>query len=202
MTEPVAATPPGPALLGPAPLGPAPLRLHIGGHEVRPGWRIVDVEARPEVDHVTSCTDLTSFAADSVEEIYASHILEHLDHQAEILQALREFHRVLRPGGRCCIAVPDFEELCRLFLDVRLTSIERWRIMVLVFGGQKSPHDFHKVGLTYDFLKHLLAQCGFSTIERVADFGLFNDASTARIVLPGRPDLLNLNYSLNVVTAK
>jgi predicted SAM-dependent methyltransferase len=52
--------------------------------------------------------------------IYASHLLEHLPHRSKVGNALREWRRVLRPGGEIMISVSDFEVLCRLFL--RLTE--------------------------------------------------------------------------------
>ncbi len=56
------------------------------------------------------------FPDGSVDAVYHSHFLEHLDRPiAE--QFLREVRRVLRPGGIHRIAVPDFEKACREYLQ-------------------------------------------------------------------------------------
>lgn len=180
-----------------------PLRLHIGGRVRKPGWQIFDIDPRPEVDFVGSCTDLSQFADASVADIYASHVLEHLSFMGDVGQAIREFFRVLVPGGRCFIAVPDFEELCRLFVRPDLSLQQRWTVMNLMFGGHSSPHDIHKCGLTREFLKAHARNAGFTMIERVDQFGLFDDASTARIADDGDSDALrNARYSLNVILYK
>lgn len=177
---------------GPAAQEP-PLRLHIGGTAALPGWKILNVQPGPEVDYVGDCRDLGQFADASVDEIYASHVVEHVP-LAELPSTLAGFWRVLKPGGRALISVPDLDVLARLFLDNRGRTADRIMIMRMMFGGQTHAHDFHFVGLAYDMLAELLRGAGFSRIERVEDFGLFSDTSTLRF--QGVP------ISLNVVAWK
>ncbi len=171
-----------------------PLRLHIGGHEKKEGWKILNIQPGANVDFVGNCSDLGQFADGSVAEIYASHVLEHVGYQSAVARTLAGFHRVLKPGGKAMIGVPDFELLCRLFLDPRATPNERFEVMRMIFGGQMDEHDFHCVGLSYEFLSHYLLRAGFSRIERVEDFGLFRDSSVF--------EYLGRKTSLNVVAHK
>lgn len=170
------------------------LRLHVGGREVKEGWKILNAQAGEGVDYVGDCADLGRFPDGSVEEIYASHVLEHLGYHSHLPRTLKEFHRVLRPGGIARISVPDFEVLCRLFLDPAATLEERFHCMRIVFGGQLDEYDFHRVGLTHEFLSRYLYAAGFSRVERVTRFGLFRDAS--ELVMRGQL------ISLNVVAYK
>lgn len=167
-----------------------PLRLHIGGKTPDPGWKIVDTLPGPHVDYVSSCTDLSVFANESVSEIYASHVLEHLGYQAELMCALREFHRVLEPGAPLRVSVPDLQTLCSLFVDEGLNTAERFHVMRMMFGGQLDAVDYHKVGLDQEFLAGYLASTGFIDIKRVPTFGLFEDTST--LVFRDRAISLNL----------
>lgn len=56
------------------------------------------------------------FEAGSVDAVYHSHVLEHLDRDA-VPGFLREIARVLRPGGIQRIVVPDLEGIVRDYLD-------------------------------------------------------------------------------------
>ncbi|HRH82576.1 MAG TPA: methyltransferase domain-containing protein [Thiobacillaceae bacterium] len=159
---------------------PERLRLHIGGRQPKPGWKILNIQAGPDVDYVGDCTSLAQFADGSVAEVYASHVYEHLGFRGELPQALREVWRVLEPGGVFRISVPDFECLCRLFVDPNTPRDKKFSLMMHVFGAQEDPHDFHKVGLTQDFLVAMLQRAGFSRLRRVKEFGLFNDYSSYR----------------------
>jgi predicted SAM-dependent methyltransferase len=161
-------------------MGTEELKLHIGGQQPLPGWKIFDAKPGPDVDYVGDCTDLGRFADGSVTEIYASHVLEHLAYADRLPRALAEFHRVLAAEGRLLVSVPDFEVLCRLFLDPRRSRRERFLLMRMAFGGQQDPHDFHCVGLTFEFLCEYLATAGFSEVVRVEEFDLFADSSAQR----------------------
>ncbi|MGE3333269.1 MAG: methyltransferase domain-containing protein [Rhodospirillaceae bacterium] len=170
---------------------PGGLKLHIGGKERREGWTVLDIAPAPHVDMVGDCKDLTALPGGSCAEIYASHVLEHLAYDGEVQQALREFHRVLAPGGRVRISVPDMEVLCRLFLLPNMDFQHRYHVMRSLFGGRTSPHDVHYTGMFYEYLGAMMHGAGFRDIERVTEFGEFQDNSALRA--PG-----NVLISLNV----
>jgi predicted SAM-dependent methyltransferase len=156
------------------------LRLNIGGTERRDGWTILNIEPGPIVDVVGPCDDLSQFANDSVAEIYASHVYEHLSHNCECRRALTEAHRVLVPGGQLRISVPDFELLCRMYLHTSLGVLDRWKVMEMIFGGQLDAHDFHRIGMSWEFISIILGEIGFTDIQRVKEFGIFQDCSSIR----------------------
>lgn len=168
----------------------SPLRLHLGGVQPKPGWSIVNVLPGPHVDYLGSCADLSAFPDGGVEEVYASHVLEHLSHRDELLPALREIARVLRPGGVLRLSVPDLDILIRLFQRPDLTVNHRLIIMRYIFGAQETPYDYHKSGLTFDIMIEYLRAAGFTTVRRVGEFGLFDDTSSFRF--DGEPISLNL----------
>ena len=155
-------------------------KLHIGGRESKPGWKILNIQPGPNVDYIGSCTSLGQFADNSIDEIYASHVLEHLGFRDELPAALREMRRVLKTGGTLKISVPDFERLCSMFVHPQVPKEARFSLMMHVFGAQEDAYDFHKVGLTWEFLLGFLGQAGFTTVKRVEEFGLFKDYSSFR----------------------
>ncbi len=154
------------------------LKLHIGGKERRAGWTILDIAPAPNVDIVGNCNDLSAFPDGSCAEIYASHVLEHLGYDGELQRALKGFHRVLAPGGRLRVSVPDMEILCRLFLAPNVNFKHRYNVMRVLFGGRAGPHDVHYTGMFHEFLGAMMHGAGFREIERVQEFGEFKDASS------------------------
>jgi predicted SAM-dependent methyltransferase len=156
------------------------IKLHIGGWEPRHGWSILDVNPGPHVDYVGNCKDLSFLKNASCSEVYASHVLEHLGYNGELQATLREIGRVLKPGGRLRVSVPDLEILCRLFLLPDLTPQHRFHVMRMIFGGRMDAHDIHYSGLTFEFLGRFMAEAEFRNIQRVSEFNEFKDTSSLR----------------------
>ena len=42
------------------------MKLHIGGKESHPDWKIFDIEQRPEVDYIGDASDLSQFEDESI----------------------------------------------------------------------------------------------------------------------------------------
>lgn len=162
----------------------SPIRLHVGcGDRILPGWMNVDRAARaPGVITDIELTDLP-YPDGSVQEILAEHVLEHLSF-AEESKAWPEMARVLRPGGRLTLEVPDFEWVCATFLaaadewrDFYVVGHadhyagcgraldQRWGILqTMLFGNQNGIGQFHRSCYTEAKLRALAQRTGFATI--------------------------------------
>jgi predicted SAM-dependent methyltransferase len=169
-------------------------RLHIGGKQRRAGWQVLNILPGENVDHVGDARDLSRFADESFDMVYASHILEHLSHRGDLQRALAEVARILRPAGRFFISVPDLKILSSMLSRPGMPEEDCFRIMYMMFGSQRDAHDFHCVGLWQEYLASLLGDAGFSELYRVERFGLFHDDSETRL-----HDVL---ISLNAVAVK
>lgn len=166
-------------------------KLHIGGKVRKEGWEVLNALPGPCVDHVCNANDLSRFADGSFDAVYGSHIAEHLDYKDELLATLKEWQRVLVPGGRLYVSVPDMDILCRLFLERKqLSGDDRFMVMRMMFGGHVDEYDYHVVGLNDEFLGAFLHGAGFVNIRRVPGFGLFDD--TSAMAFRGVPISLNI----------
>jgi len=80
----------------------------------------IDPQAKPDV--VGSITDMGPLLAQSFDEIWSSHSLEHL-YAHEVPLALLEFKRVLKPDGFALIASPDLEAVAAMVLEHGLNHV-------------------------------------------------------------------------------
>ena len=156
-------------------------KLHIGGKVFHPEWEVLNAVPAKSVDHVGDAKNLSRFGDEIFSEIYASHVLEHFDYVSELDTVLKEWARVLQPGGKLYISVPDMDKLANLFLmKDKLNLQERFHVMRMMFGGQTSAYDYHKVGFNREILETFLIKAWFINLRVVDDFGIFKDTSTMK----------------------
>jgi predicted SAM-dependent methyltransferase len=165
--------------------------LHIGGTVRVEGWEVLNAVPSPCVDHIGNANDLSRFVDATFSGIYASHVVEHLDYTGELIATLREWNRVLLPGGKLYISVPDLDVLSGLLLRKDVLSLdERFHVMRMMFGGHVDTYDYHVVGLNEEFLGGFLQGAGYVNVVRVSNFGLFEDTSSMEF--RGVPISLNI----------
>jgi len=169
------------------------MKINIGGKKSKEGWKILNIQKLNDVDFVGDIKDLSQFTNNSVEAIYASHVLEHVD-QKNISNTLKGVHRVLSNGGKFYISVPDMDVLCHFFISPLSNQKIKFHVMRMIFGGQTDEFDYHYFGWNFEFMKNFLEVAGFSNIEKVQSLGLFDDTSDYKPY--GFP------ISLNVIATK
>jgi SAM-dependent methyltransferase len=104
--------------------------LNLGcGERFHPDWVNLDLHpANPSVQECDLQKDLP-FPDGSFDVVYHSHVLEHFSKDGG-LEFLKRCYRVLRPNGVIRIAVPDLEQIARLYLealDKSLTGDGNWQ---------------------------------------------------------------------------
>lgn len=130
--------------------------------------------------------------------VYASHVLEHFG-RGEYKAVLKEWYRVLAPGGILRLAVPDFAACAALYYESGLTDRLSGLIGLLV-GGQRDANDFHKMVFDESSLRLELLETGFVEVRRwnwrATEHAAVDDFSQAYIPHlhkdDGRPMSLNL----------
>lgn len=154
-----------------------PARLHLGcGPYPLPDWLNTDLYAQRDVVPVDVRKPLP-FESASFDLVFTEHMLEHVEYtQAE--DACREIFRVLKPGGRVRVAVPDLDFLFALYAQPRSAVAEdyfRYALKWLrpglpateagVIDGFLRGHG-HRFMYDFRTLSSLLEECGFTSIEQ------------------------------------
>lgn len=143
------------------------VQLHLGcGKRHIPGFIHIDLANYPHIDYQTDVSDLHMFEDASVDLVYASHVLEYSD-RFEALDVLREWHRVLKPGGLLRVAVPDFEALVKVYQEYGDLSM----ILGPLYGRMESDPTskaliYHRTVYDFRAFKKVLETTGFENVQR------------------------------------
>lgn len=137
-----------------------PLKLDIGGAAgpyAPDEYATVDLFGEPDIR--ADMADLP-FADNSVDAIWASHVLEHCA-MAKVAEVLAEWLRVLKPHGRAIIRVPNFDYVAKYWL----TGPDRAWAEAMVFGHQADEGEFHKSAFTAGTIQADLEGTGFECLR-------------------------------------
>ena len=140
-------------------------------------WQEVRLDINPAVapDIIGSITDLSSVASESIDAIWSSHNLEHLN-SYEVPLALAEFKRVLKPDGFALITLPDIRAVALHIVEDRLTQPLYQSAggpiapLDILFGHQRSMEQgnhymAHRTAFTATTLGQVLLDAGFTEVR-------------------------------------
>jgi predicted SAM-dependent methyltransferase len=151
-------------------------KVEIGPSSKKIGrdWVTVGLKSiNPNIDIACSWGhDAIPLEDNSVDLVYASHVLEHIEWYNTI-SALKEVYRILKPGGLFEVHVPDFAKIVEAFINKKCMDSNRnmnlegnymkWINNKLYCHG--SPDYLHKATFDENFLRECLVGVGFNNIE-------------------------------------
>lgn len=145
-----------------------PYGLNLGGGSDKiENFLSLDADYKTGCDIVTRVGDL-KYSDNSVMYIYNSHTLEHV-HRKFLWDTLAEWHRVLKPGGKLYVCVPNVEKLFNIYLanikDYKKNKSTADLACAIIYGGQKDKWDFHYNGFSFVTLQSILQQVGFKNVK-------------------------------------
>jgi SAM-dependent methyltransferase len=113
-------------------------RIEIGGGPFpRPGYLHVDTDPKARHLEARAVAWELPFPDDWADEILSIHTLEHI-HPRLLQRTLREWHRVLRPGGAVRVHVPNSPALMEAYLSAE-DDAHRWMLSGALLGMYGSP---------------------------------------------------------------
>lgn len=139
------------------------LKINLGCHtRIREGYVNIDRDSYPGVNIVADVFSLPMYEDGVADELYCSNILEHASH-TKTVAILKEWYRILAPGGILKISVPDFDRAIELYQKHGLCD---W-IVNFLWGDQGYEGANHYCAFNEARLRSMLEQAGFTDISRV-----------------------------------
>jgi predicted SAM-dependent methyltransferase len=161
-------------------IGKSHLKLHLGcGSEYREGW--INIDLRPDADLQLDVREKLPFEDGSTAVIYSEHFFEHLDYPLEATRLLRESLRVLEPGGKFSVGVPDVGETLIQYAQDQLPALMQewskdknmqwvapwiWETPMHIVNFVSRQGTEHKYSYDAETLIRVLQQAGFVGVIR------------------------------------
>lgn len=130
------------------------VRLNLGsGHKELDGYINIDIKNDDPAYPL-------EFDDGSVDEIRASHILEHFSHR-DIAKVISNWVSKLKPGGIMKIAVPDFRKIAERYLQGKKVNAVGY-----IMGGHADENDRHGSIFDQETLVALMRTAGLGSLRK------------------------------------
>jgi len=159
----------------PGTVGGAARRLNLGcGDKILDGYINVDVapsRAGKAPDVLCDLHALEPFETHSCDEVMAIHVVEHF-WRWEVVDTLREWLRVLKPGGQMILECPNLLTACEELLNNPQAGVgpgpEGQRTMWVLYGdpGWRDPLMCHRWNYTPDSLRAVMEEAGLVNVRQ------------------------------------
>ncbi len=137
------------------------IRLNLGcGDEYRTSY--INIDNQSEVVDLKADVLNLPFEPNSVDDIYASQLIEHFDH-VHCKYLLSEWFISLKPKGKLVLETPDLKASYKKLRSA--DGEDRSKRLQWIYGID-SPGMRHGTGFTYPILKNMLQKVGFSDIKK------------------------------------
>jgi len=129
------------------------VRICLGsGSHPWPGFINADKHGDPDIK--TDAMNLSMFKSETVDEIHAIHLFEHIP-RLDVDAAVAEWRRVLKPGGLLALEMPSLDKMAKMIVagekNIRLTLLG-------LFGDPRDerPGMMHQWAYGEDELREIL----------------------------------------------
>lgn len=150
------------------------LKLHLGCGQIHlDGWQNIDVRPTAAADRVLDIAALQpEMFREPITDIYACHVLEHFGFgvaEPSAQSVLASWARLLEPGGRLFISVPDLRAVGAAL--ARGSNLwEDWNWTKCLYGGCEYPTNRHFIGFTELTLRMFFTNAGLIDVTKFESF--------------------------------
>lgn len=142
------------------------------GHKPWNGWINVDGERASDRADVVSDLRRLPFADGYADVMVAIHVLEHF-YEWEAADVLREWQRVLKPGGLLVLELPSMDKIIVYLIDCLQKQGGKINMQMSWWGmygdpRYQDPVMVHRWGYTKQMLRSLLETVGFVSVQAEA----------------------------------
>ena len=154
-----------------------------------PGFETLSIFQTPNTDYVMDASKQMRFKDNTFDIVYASHVLEHIPWY-QVKWVLQEWTRILKPGGRLEVWVPDGYKICSALINyedngtdvtakdgyyecVENNDPRLWvNLRIYAHGDGKGDlrnANWHRTLFTESLLKDMFKSSGLSSIESLSN---------------------------------
>ena len=177
------------------------VNLGCGWRNFGKDWIHIDGGDYAHLDKKYKSIELYEFPDDSIDVIYASHLIAYFD-QAELSALLKQWKRKLKKGGTLRLATPDFDAITCLYQQGEFQFED---IVGPLYGRMQMGAEmiYHKTAYDLKTLKRLLHENQFGDVReynwRETDHSQFDDHSQAYLPKMDKENgvLISLNIECN-----
>jgi len=144
-------------------------KLNLGcGRELLEDFINVDIHYDfKDKNYVRSDVRKLPFKDNYADYILAREVIEHIPTK-DLVSTLKEWIRVLKPGGRLVITCPDFNQMAEEWLNNDFTPELYYELAQGIYGNQQTDKEYHLSPMTPQFFRYV-----FNTLGRDANISTY-----------------------------
>jgi predicted SAM-dependent methyltransferase len=153
------------------------MKLYLGCGDIdKHADEYINIDSRkfPHVDLVADISQRLPYEDETVDEILAESVLEHIPHNfvgvpsifkmSKTISTLTDWHRVLKDGGKLVLRVPNIEAIFRDYLSKKMQATE---MIGYLWGNGEHDGNRHLSGFDVTIMSACLRCAGFKNVKFV-----------------------------------
>lgn len=170
----------------------AKLDICGGRNPWKPGEFLnIDIVPLPQVDLVFDIRTRFPIPDGVIAEVFSAATLEHF-RERDNLHILREFYRILQPGGLLQVSTPDIEAIANGLLTGENLDLINQHFFGKYKGDTTEDYDLHRWMFPASTMIDVLRSIGFIEVEQIPNTTGLHDPTYNYLIRAQKPHVRNL----------